>query len=119
MPESFEDCRFCHGRGCLVCPTEAIRVYKELCPDDQEPELRVSYNELQRSEIRKILREAFNSDAVEQGFDERGLTGQELIQRVFAKRSANLLHLKIRLARAKIEIDTWRSKMYPTSEPDK
>jgi len=35
--EIYRDCRFCHGRGCLACKSEADKAYKKAFPDGPKP----------------------------------------------------------------------------------
>ena len=37
----FRECKWCHGRGCLYCPTEAEKAYKLQFPDGPKPILTI------------------------------------------------------------------------------
>lgn len=42
----FWGCRFCGGRGCLACPKESDRAYKEAFPDGPKPILTIPINNM-------------------------------------------------------------------------
>lgn len=33
----YRDCKFCHGNGCLACPSERDKEYKRQFPDGPKP----------------------------------------------------------------------------------
>lgn len=47
----YRDCKWCGGKGCLSCPSEADKAYKAAFPDGPKPVFEITRAELDRAEI--------------------------------------------------------------------
>lgn len=51
----YRDCRFCQGAGCLACPEEAEKAYRDEFPDGPQPILTITKEEFDRADIDEAL----------------------------------------------------------------
>ena len=66
--ETYRDCRFCGGRGCLACPGEADAEYHRQFPNGPQPIATFKTNDPKDMEtLRSALRESFGDKG--QGID--------------------------------------------------
>lgn len=47
----YRDCRWCGGKGCLSCPTEADKEYKRQFPDGPKPLMTLTVEEMDSATI--------------------------------------------------------------------
>jgi len=50
----YRDCRWCHGRGCLQCPGEAKKAYREAFPDGPKPIASIPHDGTQGSLVNAL-----------------------------------------------------------------
>lgn len=65
----YRNCKFCGGEGCLACPTEADKAYREVFPDGPKPIATFTVDE-PKELIR--LRKACGKDALDKAFGPGG-----------------------------------------------
>lgn len=51
----YRDCKWCQGRGCLSCSTEADKAYKADFPDGPKPILTITKEEFERADIDEAM----------------------------------------------------------------
>lgn len=75
----YRDCKFCGGVGCLACPTEADKAYREAFPDGPKP---IATFKLDDPKELERLRKACGKDALEKAFGLGGGGVDELIENI-------------------------------------
>lgn len=65
----YRDCRFCYGYGCLACPGEAAKAYKETFPNGPEP---IATFRLDSPKDMEVAKKIIGKDAIEKAFGDGG-----------------------------------------------
>ncbi len=73
----YRDCKFCDGRGCLACPEEAEKAYREDFPDGPEP---IATFKIDDPKGMERFKKMFGKDALDKAFGPRGGGVDELIK---------------------------------------
>ena len=72
----YRDCRWCRGRGCLYCKSEADKAFKIAFPNGAEPMATFTLAELDKA------RDAIGAEAVTKAFSPGGRGLAEVIQNI-------------------------------------
>ena len=72
----YRDCKFCGGKGCLACPQEVKKAYKEAFPDGPKPIATIKLDDPKAMERAK---KALGKDALEKAFGPDGGGVEEII----------------------------------------
>lgn len=72
----YRDCRWCAGRGCLYCKSEADKAYRAEFPDGPKPLATFTLEEL------PAAREAIGADALRKAFSPGGGGISEVIANI-------------------------------------
>lgn len=51
----YRDCKWCGGKGCLSCPAEADKAYKEAFPNGPQPIMTITAAEFERADVDEAL----------------------------------------------------------------
>ena len=76
----YRDCKFCGGEGCLACPQEADKAYKEAFPDGPKPI--VTFDRADFDDPKELIRmrKIIGKDALEKAFGPGGGGVEEIIK---------------------------------------
>lgn len=72
----YRDCRWCAGRGCIYCESEAHKAYKRAFPDGPKPLATFTADELQQPAVR----DAIGAEAVQKAFGPGGGGMTEIVE---------------------------------------
>lgn len=61
----YRDCKFCGGKGCIACPTEANKAYKKAFPDGPVP---IATFKKDSPEDMEELKRVFGVDSLNKAF---------------------------------------------------
>ena len=73
----YRDCKWCGGTGCLACPAEAEKAYKEEFPDGPKPI--ATFNTNDPAEM-KMANEAIGAKALDKAFGPGGKGMAEIFE---------------------------------------
>lgn len=79
----YRDCRWCAGKGCLYCASEADKAYKADFPDGPTPIATLTLDEL------PAAREAIGAEAIRKAFGPDGGGVAEIIRNVAKARATH------------------------------
>lgn len=72
----YRDCRWCGGRGCIYCESEANKAYKADFPDGPQPIATFTIDELPSA------KDAIGAEAMAKAFGPGGRGVQEIIENI-------------------------------------
>lgn len=72
----YRDCKFCGGTGCMACPGEAEKAYREAFPDGPKP---IATFKTDNPKDMKRLKQYFGKDALHKAFRPEGGGAEEII----------------------------------------
>lgn len=82
----YRDCKWCGGKGCLACPGEADKAYKEAFPDGPKPIASFKLNDPKELEIAK---KTIGRGAIDKAFAKDGGGLEEIIKNLLAAGKLN------------------------------
>lgn len=78
----YRDCRWCQGRGCLYCKSEAEKAYKSAFPDGPRP---IATFDISTPEGLEAAKASIGADAIRKAFGPGGGGVQEIIDNAAAQ----------------------------------
>lgn len=82
--EVYRDCRWCAGKGCVYCKTEADKAYKAEFPSGPQPIASFKLNDPRDLEA---ARQSIGADAMRKAFSAGGSGIAEIIANIHAAKS--------------------------------
>lgn len=76
----YRDCKFCKGKGCLACPTEADKEYKRQFPDGPQPIATFDTSALGEKGLGKLLSDLLGPKSIKAAHAEAGHRAEDIIK---------------------------------------
>lgn len=97
--DAFWGCRFCQGRGCLACPKESERAYKERFGEEGPQPLFTAH--FDNPQEMAVLKDVFHMNNLKAVFEDQPKTAEEAILRAVSGEPTPIQKLAEQLEEAK------------------
>lgn len=82
----YRDCRWCQGRGCLYCKSEADKAYRAAFPEGPRP---IATFDISTAEGLEAAKASIGADAITRAFSKGGRGIEEILENVAKAVSAS------------------------------